>query len=175
MRPLRMSVKVAALGSLAMALAAVVPPAALAQNLLDFWVPNGPVNATAYDYGRERLYIGGRFDRIGAPSGAGAVVDATSGTVQNPLLRVGMLGAVVRAVVPDGAGGFFFGGEFSQVQGIARQNLAHLDASGNLSSWNPGSDGPVHALARSSGVLYVGGAFGTLGGSARQRDCARCH
>ena len=55
------------------------------------------------------------------------------------------------------------------MRGIARQNLAHLDASGNLSSWNPGTDGPVHTLALSSGVLYVGGSFGTLGGSARSR------
>ena len=104
MRPLKIHAIGAVLGFI---MAVLVPPIAIAQNLLDFWVPNGPVNATAYDPVRGRLYIGGKFDRIGAPSGAGAVVDPTSGAVLNPLLRIGTLGAVVRAVVPDAAGGFF--------------------------------------------------------------------
>lgn len=150
-------------------LIALVPMAAQAQQLLDFWVPNGPVNGTAYDAVRERLYIGGQFDRIGAASGAGAMVDPTSGAVRTPLLRIGPVGAVVRTVAADGAGGWFIGGEFTEVQGTARQNLAQVDASGNLTSWNPGADGPVHVLTLSGGVLYAGGAFATLGGSPRTR------
>jgi len=141
----------------------------IAQNLLDFWIPNGPVRATLYDPARERLYVGGQFDKVGAPSGAGAIVDPTTGSVLNPLLRVGAEGAIVRAVASDGAGGWFIGGEFTQVEGSPRQNLAQIDAAGNLTAWNPGADGAVHALTLSGGVLYVGGAFGTLGGVARMR------
>jgi len=159
--------------SLLVVLLLASPTRAAAQNLLDFWVPNGEVNALAYDPFYERLYVGGSFDRVGAPSGAGAVVSSGTGEVQAPLLRIGEIGAVagavVHAAVPDGSGGWFIGGDFTEVRGLARLNLARVDASGNVLPWNPGATGPVHSMALSGGVLYVGGGFTALGGVARLR------
>jgi hypothetical protein len=74
----------------------------------------------------------------------------------------------VRAVVPDGRGGWYVGGRFWRVGRLARTNLAHLDRTGQVDpAWNPRLDGSVTALALSGGTLYLAGAFHTVGGARR--------
>jgi len=57
---------------------------------------------------------------------------------------------------------------------VARSRIALVDANTGepVSTWNPGADGTVRALATSSDRLYVGGAFTTIGGVARSRLAA---
>jgi hypothetical protein len=43
----------------------------------------------------------------------------------------------VRAVAPDGRGGWFLGGDFTSVCGQSRRGIAQVDAAGNLTAWNP--------------------------------------
>lgn len=76
------------------------------------------------------------------------------------------------AIAADGSGGWYIGGSFAEVQGQPRAGLAHLDQAGNLSPWDPGIDGgprAVYALVvnAASGVVYVGGAFTSVGGLPR--------
>src|SRR5262245_30235939 len=54
---------------------------------------------------------------------------------------------VVHCIVSDGSGGWYIGGDFERVGGLERHNLAHVLADHGLSLWNPGSDGPVLAIA----------------------------
>jgi hypothetical protein len=62
---------------------------------------------------------------------------------------------------------------FGQVGGQARRSIAALDATtGNATPWYPqptawGSPTEVKALALVEGSLYVGGAFGSIGGQPR--------
>jgi hypothetical protein len=88
----------------------------------------------------------------------------------------------VLAVVSDGAGGWFIGGEFTYVGGVARTGLAHINSDGTVdTTWNPGPTcdsscpglpaGPpaglsakVTALATSGDELFVGGVFSSIGG-----------
>src|SRR5690348_8250157 len=73
----------------------------------DFPIVNGPV------YGMVRsgstLYLGGGFTRIGPASGGGVPLDSTSGA---SLAGFPKVAGNVQAVIPDGAGGWFIGGEF---------------------------------------------------------------
>jgi len=113
---------------------------------------------------RSLLYIGGDFDYVGPATGSAVVIDG-SGQVDNSLPQVD---GSVYSVVADGAGGWYLGGEFSAVGGVARTNLAHIDSSGSLSSWNPLTDGPVYCLApAAAGGLYIGGAFSSVNGVGR--------
>lgn len=130
----------------------------------DFWMPNGPVNAIAIT--NNTAYLGGSFSRIGPPTGAFVGIDATTGVPIAPYPPV--LGLVSTAV-EDGGGGWYIGGVFTAVAGQPRSNLAHIDASGNLTPWNPGADNIVHALARdfTTGIVYVGGEFHNINGKPR--------
>jgi hypothetical protein len=57
---------------------------------------------------------------------------------------------------------------------VARSRIALVDADSGapVSTWNPGADGAVRALATDGFRLYVGGAFTTIGGAARSRLAA---
>ena len=156
MRPLRIT---------AAALLLAFPDAVHAQVLRNaFWQPDGPVNATAYANGT--LYVGGNFTHVSPWTGAAAELDAGTAKLIAPLRVLGK----VDAITGDGAGGWFLGGAFTSVEGVARQNLAHVDAKGNLTAWNPGANGEVFALAFDflhPNALYVSGSFTTLGGQTR--------
>lgn len=69
----------------------------------------------------------------------------------------------VRAVVEDGSGGIWIGGDFHSVGGKARSGLAKLTPNGDLdSSFDPaaGFDGPVLDLwMPTSNTVWVGGSF----------------
>jgi len=57
----------------------------------------------------------------------------------------------VRAVAPDGRGGWFLGGDFTSVCGQSRRDIAQVDAAGNLTAWNPNPDGAVNSLLVTGG------------------------
>jgi hypothetical protein len=66
----------------------------------------------------------------------------------------------VFASAPDGSGGWFIGGDFSEVGNVAVENLAHILSNGTVdTSWEPATDGPVYALAVANGEVFAGGSF----------------
>jgi hypothetical protein len=172
---------ISALSLAALLLALAFP--ARAQVLFDnFWVPNGAVEDLAIV--DDAVYLGGSFTQVGPATGAFVGLDATTGAALQPLPRVvgpilppggyfGVTGQVF-AVVSDGAGGWYIGGKFGVVRGQPRTNLAHLDAAGNVTAWNPGADNYVYALARdaATGVVLAGGSFASVGGQTRWRLAA---
>jgi hypothetical protein len=88
-------------------------------------------------------------------------------------------GGQIQVIIDDGAGGKFVGGSFTSVTcnvtsttyttGYTR--LVHLLPTGEVdAAWScPVGSSSVNALALdvASGVLYVGGSFGTIGGETR--------
>jgi len=116
-----------------------------------------------------RVFIAGDFTYVGPPTGGGVAIDANTGEARKPYARVS---GTVYAVAPDGKGGWYLGGNFSSVQGQARSRIAHVDADGELSAWNPGANATVWSLAVSAGRVYVGGDFTVIGGQPRNRIAA---
>jgi hypothetical protein len=79
----------------------------------------------------------------------------------------------VFALVPDGSGGVYAGGRFSQVGLLPRPGLAHILADGTVDpSWAPTADGPVTVLLLHNETLYVGGSFFSVNGVERWRLAA---
>jgi hypothetical protein len=123
------------------------------------WMTDGPVYAMT-QLG-STLYVGGDFNVVRPQTGGGGLLD-TAGAVDTamPAIR-----GEVRAAAPDGAGGWYIGGEFSSVGTMARSNLAHIRADRSVDpDWAPTTDGPVYALVLSGGVVYAGGAFTVVNG-----------
>lgn len=67
----------------------------------------------------------------------------------------------------------YIGGEFSQVGGQSRNNLAAINArNGELLPWNPGTNNSVNRIALDGDTIYIGGIFTECGGSTRNRLAA---
>ncbi len=111
--------------------------------------------------------------RTGTPTDApdpGSAVDTSfnAGNFTN--------GQVYAAILqPDGK--VVIGGSFNKVHGIARQNLARLNADGTLDTSFPsgtGTDGVVETIVRQSdGKLLITGGFSSVNGTSRYSGLAR--
>jgi hypothetical protein len=114
------------------------------------------------------LYLGGSFTEVGPPTGCALSFDATTGAA----LGIPRVDGIVRAVAPDGAGGWYVGGDFTRVGGLARSYVAHIGPDHAPSAWDPGASGPVHALVVDGDRVLAAGKFTSIGGQPRNRIAA---
>jgi hypothetical protein len=129
-------------------------------------VPNGFVRAVAVDLAEDRAYLAGSFDRIGPPTGGAIPLDLAT-AVPSPASFAKIAGHV-NAIVADGAGGHFIGGDFVAAGGASR-NLAHIWGDYTVDdTWPMVVDGPVQGLALANGTLFVAGSFTEIAGANRQ-------
>ncbi len=135
--------------------------------------PNSTVYAlVATDAG---LYVGGAFSSVGSTSHRGiARLSLTSGSVDGSFSAT--TGATVRALSLSGDGSVLYaGGDFTSAtsSGVGTQARTRLAAfatsTGIMTGWNPGANASVSALLAepTSGDVYVGGSFTSLGGALR--------
>lgn len=137
----------------------------------DLWGANGNV----LDIARagNTLYIAGSFRSVGDNIGGFAPTKAQTGELLRPFPKVA---GSVGAMVPDGSGGWYIGGEFSAVGGKPRSCLAQIRADGSVTDWNPNVSGSpgyidppaVIALALHGNRLFVGGAFREIDGQPHE-------
>ena len=152
------------------------PPLSTAPGLT--WDVKGRVDALERQ--GNTVFVGGDFSYVGPPNTRlGSVISAQ--TAEAPLGLPRIVGSEVRAVLPDGSGGWFIGGRFTSVGGIACQNLAHVRADltvdpafcGTIDMGGGSSVSPVvNALARSATTLYLGGRFARVRSSQRSNLAA---
>lgn len=129
------------------------------------WVTNGTVSSVQVDVPNNRIYLGGTFSTVGpnAPFGSKITLASTA-----PDMAYAKPNGRVRAVVADGSGGWYIAGDFTEVGGVARQKIAHLNPGGVLDAlWNPGATATIntiYALCMVGSELIVGGDFTSFGG-----------
>lgn len=74
----------------------------------------------------------------------------------------------IKISLPDGYGGRYVAGEFSTIQGVQRNHLAHLLADNTVDpSWFPNPDGRVDSLVMTGNNLFVQGKFHNIAGQQR--------
>ncbi|MEP7041475.1 MAG: delta-60 repeat domain-containing protein [Dokdonella sp.] len=100
-----------------------------------------------------------------AASVAAAQTPAPLAAPNVPLALAGVVATVIRQ--PDG--GIVFGGQFSSVNGVPRNNIARLAPDGTLDlDWDPSANGYVTVLAaNANGDIFAGGTFTAMGGQPR--------
>ena len=132
------------------------------------YVTNRPVYTVAST--EKAIYIGGSFTEVGPRTGPGVGIDSSTGKSRG-FAQVD--GGRVYAVAPDGAGGYYVGGLFTHVGGLARHNLAHIRADGTVDpSFKANPNNEVEALAVSGSTIYAGGYFTRIGGQSRNNIAA---
>ncbi|MBI1195824.1 MAG: hypothetical protein GC138_08265 [Gammaproteobacteria bacterium] len=122
-----------------------------------------------------KIYIAGAFSYVGPPTGSGALIPADTAlpTSDRPNLNGAHIVGSVWTAVGDGSGGWYIGGAFSSIDGVATGNLAHIDSSGALDlNWMPATNGFVYSLVLDGGVLYAGGLFTQVNGQPRNHLAA---
>ena len=78
----------------------------------------------------------------------------------------------IRAIAVDANGLIYIAGAFAYIDSQPRNGLARLDSAGTLdAAWKPSANSTVSTLAVDSagGLIYLGGAFVNVGGSAHLR------
>lgn len=123
----------------------------------------------ASDNSSNSIFLGGSFERAGPCEGQGFVFSKASAAKQSGFPTIS---GTVYTVVPDGANGWYIGGDFQQVGTFARNRLAQIDSTGAVTAWNPNANAVVINMIKIGSILYVGGTFTTIGGSTRNRVAA---
>ncbi|MGV3610854.1 MAG: T9SS type A sorting domain-containing protein [Fluviicola sp.] len=130
-----------------------------------FWIPDNDVNEVLIDSINGLVYIGGSFSYIGPIAPFGSVLDTNNvvlETISHPNNNV-------NTSIPDGAGGWYIGGDFTKIGDTPRMRIAHIDSSGNVIGdlGREGFDNKVTSLSLRDSVLYVGGNFSSYGGQIK--------
>jgi trimeric autotransporter adhesin len=100
------------------------------QNL---WATNGTVRTVVRN--GNTIYLGGSFSKVGPNTGGGAGLNISSDTTDGTFPAVT---GEVKAVVSDGNGGWYIGGDFTAVGGVARSRIAHIKPDKSLDlTWSP--------------------------------------
>jgi hypothetical protein len=136
------------------------------------WSANRVVFAVA-SHG-DRIYIGGRFTRVGnldtgerVQRTRVAAFDAGTGELIRSFDAV-VDGDVRGIAVSDDGSRVFLGGTFTTVNGSARARLAAVDRSGRLvADWSPSASGAVRDLLVDGNDLFIAGRFGKVDGKGR--------
>lgn len=132
---------------------------------------DGTVTAAVPD-GSGGWYLGGSFARVGGARHVDLAHVAADGSVDAAFTAA--VTGTVAALTRSADGTLVVGGRFTGVRGsgegsdTAASNLTALDRSGNrVPGWSAPADGAVTALSTVGDRVYVGGAFTSVGGSAR--------
>lgn len=131
--------------------------------------PDGPVTALTKAGGK--IIAGGGFNGVGATAYGNGAIFAANGAVSAPGLQIE---GSVDAAVSDGAGGWYIAGSFSKINGVARANLARINADGSLHAWQAAAapSSSPSSIAFGGGRVFIGGLFTSVGGSTRNRVAA---
>jgi hypothetical protein len=136
--------------------------------------PQGGSFTSVYTLAKDasgRVYIGGDFDTIGGMPRSGLARYSWAGGVGtlDPDWNPQPVGSVL-ALAPAADGSVYVGGQFTQIGGQARANIAKLAGDGvgaAVETWNASANERVFALALApTGDVYAGGAFTDIGGLA---------
>gem|GEM_PF-1375014 len=105
-------------------------------------------------------FVGGRFNAVAARHNVTGGFAVASPLTSQRALRAARVHGNVNAIVADGSGGWFVGGNFTFVGQQRQPQVAHILADGRVDpAWTGRVNGRVVALALVGGTLYVGGEF----------------
>ena len=131
----------------------------------------------------DTVYAAGRFTKArpaGSPAGKDEVTrtyllayDVRTGALSTTFAPVVDQQVKALAASPDGKR-LYIGGSFTKVNGVNKYRLAALDprTGALVTSWNPGTNASVNAIAAVGSTVYVAGTFTSIGKDTRPKAAA---
>lgn len=116
-------------------------------------------------------YLGGNFHYVGLKTGYDAFVTASNDypDMNFPAVTNGQ----VYAILPDGSGGWYVGGYFTQIAGVNKNYIAHILSNKTVdANFTASCNYAVLAIAKVGTTLYIGGGFTTVNGTTRNYAAA---
>jgi hypothetical protein len=114
-----------------------------------------------------KYFLLGNFTNISENQGSALVVDTVANTIMNS--QKWRINGIVYAAIPDGQGGFYIGGSFTNIGDSTRKYIAQITSTGQPTAFRPVADSFVKALYKRNDTLFIGGAFKNFAG--KQRSC----
>ncbi|MDX6658041.1 MAG: hypothetical protein QOH62_2834, partial [Solirubrobacteraceae bacterium] len=131
-------------------------------------VPDGP----------GQLLVGGDFGAVDGVTGTANLARISTGGAVDTTFKPAVRGGNVQAIVRDGNGHLYVGGNFSQnnvggdspiIGGAYRDHVARLDAiTGQADDWRADANGTVGAIALAGDRVLLGGFQDITGGAIRR-------
>ena len=152
----------------ALPVATLTPTPAAVYSLVGNIITDGVVNAVAAD--NSGIFLGGLFNYVGPWTGQGVVLDTGAGSTIPGMPQIsGGPSYGVETAIPDGAGGWYIGGDFNMASGQPRNRIAHILPNGVVdANFAASANGTVMALALDgNGNLFIGGFFTVVNSQAR--------
>ncbi len=114
----------------------------------------------------DTIFIGGNFTSLGFENNYIASLTTSSDI---PAHDFPVTNGIVRCIIPDGTGGWYVGGGFTQIGGLSRQNLARIKSNKSVDASFVAdcSGGDVYSMVLSGSKLYAGGGFTAVNSTAR--------
>ena len=135
------------------------------------WNPNANLGAgiSSIAPADSVVFVGGNFTSIGGGMRNGiAALHATTGLITSWDPQTSISNYVYPYSIVVLGSTVYVGGEFDSLGGQPRNNIAALDIiTGNATSWNPNSNGPVRTIVVSDSIVYIGGNYSSIGGQPR--------
>ena len=127
---------------------------------------NNTVTSTATSDGT--TYVSGYFTAWGPQTGGGALLDASTATLDRTFPD---FDNEVYTSISDGAGGLYVGGYFNFVGSHETSGIAHISADGSVDTgFQVFLNGGALAMVVRDGVLYAGGDFNCVGVAQNPND-----
>ncbi|MCZ4409760.1 T9SS type A sorting domain-containing protein [Cryomorphaceae bacterium 1068] len=131
---------------------------------------NPTVNGPVYDIEQkgDTIFIGGGFSGVGEIRGLSVSYNPTTKDVSD---KGPFSNRAITAATPDGEGGWYIAGQFTNIKDSLRGRIARIDADGNATAFNADIfllsqplNTRMHSLLLHEGALYVGGFFNRVNG-----------
>lgn len=137
------------------------------------WLIPSPDSTTpqviATDPLHSQTYIGGNTTYIKNSTPRIVQIDELGDLFDQQKLKVN---GTVNETISDNNGGYYIAGEFTEVNGISRNRIAHIDANNNLTPFQVDVNDSVICLSLNNNVLYFGGEFTEVNGVNRSNLAA---
>ena len=138
-------------------------------------IPNTEDRVLALAVASGKIYVGGRFTKFNTASRTSLARLNTDGTLDNafvPTITASSGTPIINAITIQSNGNILLGGSFAQINSIARNNLARLNADGTVEQTflnsGVGPNGEVNAIAvQPDGKILIAGSFTQFNGVSR--------
>lgn len=113
---------------------------------------------------------GGGFTRLGLKT---AYLASISEGSTHPDQTMPEANGRIICIIPDGSGGWYVGGAFTQIGGVNKNYIAHILSNRTVDpNFTASCDSWVWAIVKDGSRLYIGGYFGNVNLTARNRLAA---